>query len=153
MDDTRHAVVESPDGTVAIAFNEEVPPPPPPPPPLEIIRLRSQPPRFRFSIEYHPVVRGLACIFVISAGINLALFKRLIDIINFVLIVSTTGALHSEHSMSIIAVVLHGTCAALMVLPFCVLRLWGQAIFQFSISILCFTAYSTCDQLAEQIPS
>ena len=151
MDDTRHAVVESPDGTVAIAFNEEVPPPPPPP--LEIIRLRPQPPRFRFSIEYHPVVRGLAYIFVISAGINLALFRRLIDIINFVLIVSTTGALHSEHSMSIIAVVLHGTCAALMVVPFCVLRLWGQAIFQFSISILCFTAYSTCDQLAEQIPS
>ena len=69
MDDTRHAVVESPDGTVAIAFNEEVPPPPPPPPPLEIIRPR---PRFRFSIEYHPVVRGLAYIFVISAGINLA---------------------------------------------------------------------------------
>lgn len=148
MDDTRHAVVESPDGTVAIAFNEEVPPPPPPP--LEIIQL---PPRFRFSIEYHPVVRGLAYIFVISSGISLALFRRLIDIINFVMIVSTTGALHSEHSMSIIPVVLHGTCAGLMVVPFCVLLIWEQAIFQFSVSILCFTAYTTCNQLAEQIPS
>ena len=146
MDDTRHAVVESPDGTVAIAFNEEVPPPPP----LEIIQL---PPRFRFSIEYHPVVRGLAYIFVISSGISLALFRRLIDIINFVMIVSTTGALHSEHSASIIAVVLHGTCAWLMVVPFCVFLMWEQAIFQFSVSILCFTAYTTCNQLAEQIPS
>lgn len=151
MDDTRHAVVESPDGTVAIAFNEEVPPPPPPP--LEIIRLRSQPPRFRFSIEYHPVVRGLAYIFVISAGISLALFRRLIDIINFVMIVSTTGALHSENSVSIIVIVLHGTSAALMVVPFCVLLIWEQAIFQFSVSILCFTAYTTCNQLVEQIPS
>lgn len=152
MDDTRHAVVESPDGTVAIAFNEEVPPPPPPSPPLETIRLRPQPPRFRFSIEYHPVVRGLAYIFVISAGINLALFRRLIDIINFVLIVSTTGALHSEHSGSIAVVILHGTCAGLMVVPLCVLRMWEQAIFQFSISMLCFTAFNTANQLAEQIP-
>ena len=149
MDDTRHAVVESPDGTVAIAFNEEVPPPPPPP--LEIIRLRSQPPRFRFSIEYHPVVRGLAYVFVISAGINLALFRRLIDIINFVLIVSTTGALHSEHSASIIAVVLHGTCAWLMVVPFCVLLMWEQAIFQFSVGVTCFAAYNTATQIAEEL--
>ena len=44
MDDTRHAVVESPDGTVAIAFNEEVPPPPPPPPPLVLytVNIRGQ---------------------------------------------------------------------------------------------------------------
>ena len=153
MDDMRHAVVESPDGTAAIAFNEEFPPPPPPSPPFEIIRLRSQPHRFRFSIEYHPVVRGLAYIFVISSGINLALFRRLIDIINFVMIVSTTGALHSEHSISIIPVVLHGTCAGFMVVPFCVLRMWEQAIFQFSISIVCFAAYTTCNQLTEQIPS
>jgi len=146
MDDTRHAVVESPDGTIAIAFNDEIPPPPPP----EIIQL---PPRFRFSIEYHPVVRGLAYIFVISSGINLAFFRRVIDIINFVLIVSTTGALHSEHPASIGAVVLHGTCAGLMVVPFCVLQMWEQAIFQFSMSILCLTAFNTCSQLVEEIPS
>ena len=140
----RHVVIEKPDGSVAIAFNEEVPPPPPP---LEIIQLR---PRFRFSIEYHPVVRGLAYIFVISSGINLALFRRLIDIINFVLIVSTTGALHSEHSASIIAVVLHGTCAWLMVVPFCVLLMWEQAIFQFSVGVTCFAAYNTATQIAEE---
>jgi len=116
MGGERHVVIEKPDGSVAIAFNEEVPPPPP----LEIIQL---PPRFRLSIEYHPVVRGLAYIFVISSGINLALFRRPIDIINFVLIVSTTGALHSEHSASIGVVVLHGICAGLMVVPFCVLRM------------------------------
>ena len=146
MDDTRHAVVESPDGTIAIAFNDEIPPPPPP----EIIQL---PPRFRFSIEYHPVVRGLAYIFVISSGINLAFFRRLIDIINFVLIVSTTGALHSEHPASIGVIILHGSCAGLMVVPFCTLLMWEQAIFQFSMSILCLTAFNTCSQLVEEIPS
>ena len=145
MGGERHVVIEKPDGSVAIAFNEEVPPPPPP---LEIIQLR---PRFRYSIEYHPVVRGLAYIFVISSAINLALFRRLIDIINFVLIVSTTGALHSEHSASIGAVVLHGTCAGLMVVPFCVLQMWEQAIFQFSVGVTCFAAFNTATQIVEEL--
>mgnify|MGYP006221995545 CR=1 FL=1 len=52
MDEARHMVVEKPDGSVAIAFNQEVPPPPPPEPPPEIIRPR---PRFRLLLEYHPV--------------------------------------------------------------------------------------------------
>tara|TARA_Y100000401_G_C8204435_1_gene165236 strand:+ start:16 stop:471 length:456 start_codon:yes stop_codon:yes gene_type:complete len=150
MEGERHVVIEKPDGSMAIAFNQEIPPPPPPPPPPEIIRQR---PRFRFSIEYHPVIRGLAYIFVISSGINLALFRRLIDIINFVLIVSTTGALHSEHSASIIAIVLHGTCAGLMVVPLCVLRMWEQAIFQFSVGVMCLAAFNTANQIAEEIPN
>ena len=150
MDEARHVVVEKPDGSVAIAFNQEVPPPDPPPtpPPPEIIR-----PRFRLLLEYHPVVRALAYIFVISSGINLALFMRTVDIINFVLIVSTTGALHTEHSASIGIVVFHGTCAGLMIVPFCVLRMWEQAIFQFSVTVMCLTAFNTCNQIAEQLPN
>jgi len=152
MDEARHLVVERPDGSVAIAFNEEVPPPEPPEPPPEMIRVRPQQ-RFRFSIEYHPVARALAYIFVISSGINLALFRRIIDIINFVLIVSTTGALHTEHSASITVVVFHGTCAGLMIVPFCVLRMWEQAIFQFSVTVMCITAFNTATQIAEQLPN
>ena len=148
MDESRHLIVEKPDGSVAIAFNQEVPPPEPPEPPPEIIQ-----PRFRFLIEYHPVARALAYIFVISSGINLALFRRTIDIINFVLIVSTTGALHTEHPASIGVVVFHGTCAGLMIVPFCVLRMWEQAIFQFSVTVMCLTAFNTCNQLAEQLPN
>jgi hypothetical protein len=147
MQNERHLVVEEPDGSVAIAFNQEVPPPEPPP---EMIRLRPQP-RFRFLIEYHPVARALAYIFMIASGINLGLFMRIIDIINFALIVSTTGALHTEHSASITVIVFHGTCAGLMVVPFCVLRMWEQAIYQFSITMMCLTAFNTATQLAEQI--
>ena len=150
MDEARHVVVEKPDVSVAIAFNQEVPPPEPPEPPPEMIRVRPQP-RFRFSIEYHPVARALAYIFMIASGINLGLFMRIIDIINFVLIVSTTGALHTEHSASITVIVFHGTCAGLMVVPFCVLRMWEQAIYQFSITMMCLTAFNTATQLAEQI--
>ena len=146
MDEARHLVVEKPDGSVAIAFNEEVPPPEPPPPP-EIIR-----PRFRLLLEYHPVVRALSYIFVIASGINLALFMRTIDIINFVLIVFTTGALHTEDSASIGIIVFHGTCAGLMIVPFCVLRMWEQAIYQFSIAMMCFTAFNPCPQTCEEIP-
>ena len=150
MDEARHVVVEKPDGSVAIAFNQEVPPPDPPPtpPPPEIIR-----PRFRLLLEYHPVARALAYIFVLASGINLALYMRTIDIINFVLIVSTTGALHTEHSASIGIVVFHGTTAALMIVPFCVLRMWEQAIYQFSIAMMCITAFNTCNQIAEQLPN
>ena len=147
MQNERHLVVEEPDGSVAIAFNQEVPPPPPPP---EMIGLRPQP-RFRFLIEYHPVARALAYIFMIASGINLGLFRRIIDIINFALIVSTTGALHTEHSASITVIVFHGTCAGLMVVPFCVLRMWEQAIYQFSIAMMCMTTFNTATQLAEQI--
>ena len=150
MQNERHLVVEEPDGSVAIAFNEDVAAPPPPPPPPEMITLRPQP-RLRFLIEYHPVVRGLSYIFVISSGINLALFMRTIDIINFMLIVSTTGALHTEHSASIGVIVFHGTCAGLMVVPFCVLRMWEQAIFQFSVAVMCLTAFNTCTQIGEEI--
>ena len=142
MDEARHLVVEKPDGSVAIAFNQEVPPPEPPP---EIIRPR---PRFRLLLEYHPVARALAYIFVLASGINLALYMRTIDIINFVLIVFTTGALHSNDSASIAVVVFHGTCAGLMIVPFCVLRMWEQSIFQFSVAMMCFTAFNTCNQIA-----
>ena len=142
MDEARHLVVEKPDGSVAIAFNEEVPPPEPPP---EIIQPR---PRFRLLLEYHPVARALAYIFVLASGINLALYMRTIDIINFVLIVFTTGALHSNDSASITVIVFHGTCAGLMIVPFCVLRMWEQAIYQFSIAMMCFTAFNTCNQIA-----
>ena len=150
MQNERHLVVEEPDGSVAIAFNEEVAAPPPPPPPPEMIRLRPRP-RFRLLLEYHPVARALAYIFVLASGINLALFMRIIDIINFVLIVSTTGALHTEHSASITVIVFHGTCAGLMVVPFCVLRMWEQAIYQFSIAMMCITAFNTCTQTCEEI--
>ena len=146
MQNERHLVVEEPDGSVAIAFNQEVPPPPP----REMIRLRPRP-RFRLLLEYHPVARALAYIFVLASGINLALYMRIIDIINFALIVSTTGALHTEHSASITVIVFHGTCAGLMVVPFCVLRMWEQAIYQFSITMMCLTAFNTATQLAEQI--
>ena len=142
MDEARHLVVEKPDGSVAIAFNQEIPPPEPPP---EIIQPR---PRFRLLLEYHPVARALAYIFVLASGINLALYMRTIDIINFVLIVFTTGALHSNDSASIAVVVFHGTCAGLMIVPFCVLRMWEQAIYQFSIAMMCITAFNTCNQIA-----
>jgi len=148
MQNERHLVVEEPDGSVAIAFNQEVAAPPPPPP--EMIRLRPRP-RFRLLLEYHPVARALAYIFVLASGINLALFMRIIDNINFVLIVSTTGALHTEHSASITVIVFHGTCAGLMVVPFCVLRMWEQAIYQFSIAMMCITAFNTCTQTCEEI--
>ena len=150
MDNTRHLVVETPDGSVAIAFNEEVPPPEPPEPPPEIIQPR---PRFRLLLEYHPVARAMAYIFVLASGINLALYTRTIDIINFVLIVFTTGALHSNDSASITVIVFHGTCAGLMIVPFCVLRMWEQAIYQFSIAMMCITAFNTCNQIAEQLPN
>ena len=150
MNDARHAVVEYPDGSVAIAFNQEVPSPEPPEPWPEIIRPR---PRFRLLLEYHPVARALAYIFVLASGINLALFKRIIDIINFTLIVSTTGALHTEHQASMVVVIFHGTCAGLMIVPFCVLRMWEQAIYQFSIAMMCITAFNTCTQTLEQIPT
>ena len=151
MQNERHLVVEEPDGSVAIAFNEEVAAPPPPPTPPEMYGSRPRR-RFRFLIEYHPVVHGLAYIFVITSGINLGLFRRIIDIINFMLIVSTTGALHTEHSASITVVVFHGTCAGLMVVPFCVLRMWEQAIYQFSTAMMCFTAFNTATQTCEEIP-
>ena len=145
MDESRHLVVEKPDGSVAIAFNQDVSPPEPQePPPPEIIR-----PHFRLLLEYHPVARALAYIFVLASGINLAFYTRTIDIINFVLIVFTTGALHTEHSASIAVVFFHGTCAGLMIVPFCVLRMWEQAIYQFSIAMMCITAFNTCNQIAE----
>ena len=147
MDEARHLVVEKPDGSVAIAFNQEIPPPEPPP---EIIQPRSH---VRFLLEYHPVARALAYIFVLASGINLALYTRTIDIINFVLIVFTTGTLHSNDSASITVVVFHGTCAGLMIVPFCVLRMWEQAIYQFSIAMMCITAFNTCNQIAEQLPN
>ena len=147
MDEARHMVVEKPDGSVAIAFNQEVPPPEPPP---EIIQPR---PRFRLLLEYHPVARALAYIFVLASGVNLALYTRTIDIINFALIVSTTGAIHTEYQASITVVVFHGTCAGLMIVPFCVLRMWEQAIFQFSVTVMCLTAFNTATQIAEQLPN
>ena len=149
MQNERHLVVEEPDGSVAIAFNQEVAAPPPPPP--EMIGLRPQP-RFRFLIEYHPVARALAYIFIIVIWYKFGSFHENNRYYQFrMLIVSTTGALHTEHSASITVIVFHGTCAGLMVVPFCVLRMWEQAIYQFSIAMMCMTAFNTCTQIGEEI--
>jgi hypothetical protein len=40
-----------------------------------------------------------------------------------------------------------------MGVPLCVLRMWEQAIFQFSVGVMCFAAFNTATQIAEEIPN
>lgn len=128
----RHLVVERPDGSVAIAFNEDVPPPELPPEPS------TTPPEIRITgikfCERGKVVTGM--FFYISLFI-LTSFLRLIDIINAILMFMTFMVVITGHSYATVQIVVHGIASMLIFVPLMVFHMWFVAAYQLCVVWLC----------------
>ena len=141
MDNPRHLAVEEPDGSVSIAFNEDVPPPTPPPRPPEIGIVRVQ---RVVNVWYHPAVKVMGIGLFIAACLLVYALRKVLDIINLVLVIATNISLHLKNRpYSIIQPTFHGTGSGLMFIPFCVFHMWGQAAFQFGCAVTCLFAVAT----------
>lgn len=145
----RHVIVKAPDESIFIAFNEDAPKPNAPS--ENITESVSQVHSFAIDVaptlpnvppvNYPPGSKTLSILLWTAALINLSFHRRSIDIFNFCLISFTALALHSTYSVSSAQLLLHGLCSSLMFIPFCVLGMWGQAVYQIGCASLCAHAY------------
>jgi len=103
MEGCRHLVVEGPGGSVAIAFNEEIPPP--------LIVEPETLSRFRFDIvavKYNNIVQIGFRLTLLISFVKLFNFLRIIDITDFIFVIASTIAVHSERPLSIAPISGHG---------------------------------------------
>ena len=156
----RYIIIDEPDGSVAVGFNEEVKAPPPPPPPLpppfapsdntayaEILRIspgrtRRMSLRRRLSDESAArckiVSQLCAFLLLLSSVANVALHQRVFDILNVIFICFTIVAITYDSISSRMYMLVHLLLATLSI-PYFVayLQLWGQAGHQVGCVVLC----------------
>lgn len=151
MDKARHLVVEAPDGSVAIAFNQEVPAPEPPP----------EPPATRTIIRITGLIfcekgKVITCIFFYISIFMLTWFFRIIDIVNASLMFMTFMLVVTGWSVATYQIVAHGILSSFAVVPLMVIDMWGTAVYQIGVTVLCmylnFTSKYVTVQHLEEIP-
>lgn len=151
----RHAIVEEPDGSVSVAFNDEVPPPPPPPrlgtttpaQPRSSGETQRQRVRRVTGIKYHRTSKVNALVLLLAASVLFFALRRVLDAINLAMIIGTNAALNvRDRPHSVMVPTAHGFGAFLMFVPFCVFHMWGQAAFQMGCTVMCLHAIATSEE-------
>jgi hypothetical protein len=142
MKDERHLVVQEPDGSVAIAFNPEVPPPPDSAPLPEVVQ---QVVRIKYTLatQFACIVLFATCI------IQIFLYKRGVDVLNMVFIGTTTIAVFSERPSSAAWITAHGFTAGLLSIITAAMFLWNFAVYQLACWSVCVMAIVTCEAIFE----
>lgn len=139
----RHISVESPDGSVCIAFNEEVPPPAIEEPQIKMRRT--------IGLQYNPVSKLMMYLLFLTSLFLAVWIHRLVDMVNLTLVSATNVSLYLEKcTYSIVQPTLHGTVSGLMVVPFCVLKMWGQGAYQIGCAIACLFVVYTSKDITEE---
>jgi len=135
MDGARHLVVQEPDGSVAIAFNQEVPPPEPPPE-APTVQTGS---RFRITgIKFCDRGKGAVIVMFYMSLFLLTVFFRIIDIINACCISITCLLMNFNlPTISLFPIILYGSLSTFFFIPLLVLHMWLVATYQFCIAVLC----------------
>ena len=128
MDGTRHLVVEKPDGSIAIAFNQDVPPPQPP-----VTRTRIH----ITSISFCEKGKAMACIFFYISIFMLTWFFRFIDIVNTCFMFTTFMMVVTEWTIATYHIVVHGILSIMAFVPLVVIGMWGTSVYQLGVAVLC----------------
>jgi len=128
MDGTRHLVVEKPDGSIAIAFNPDVPPPQPPAT-RTIIHITS--------ISFCEKGKAMACIFFYISIFMLTWFFRFIDIVNACFMFTTFMMVVTGWTIATYHIVVHGILSIMAFVPLAVIDMWGTSVYQLGVAVLC----------------
>ena len=152
MEGCRHLVVEGPDGSVAIAFNQEIPPP-------VIVELPEEPQtltRVSFdvvAVNYNNNVQiGFRLALVISF-VKLFNLLRIIDITDFIFVIASTIAVHSERPISIAPISRHGVYLLTILPVIAFSRMWWDLSYIMVCALLCGTSLTTMKRILIQIPT
>ena len=128
MDGARHLVVEEPDGSVAIAFNQEVPPPAPP-------AMRT---RIRITgLAFCEKGKAVTCIFFYISIFMLTWFFRIIDIVNASFMFTTFMLVVTGWPIATYHIVVHGILSIMAFVPLAVIDMWGVSVYQLGVAVLC----------------
>ena len=148
MDGARHLVVEEPDGSVAIAFNQEVPPPEPPPE-SPTVRTRT---RIRISgIKFCERGKMAVIMMFYMSLFLLTVFFRIIDIINACCISITYILMNLNWpTISLFPIILYGSLSAFFFIPLLVLHMWLVATYQFCVAVLCLYLTRTFEYIISE---
>ena len=128
MDGTRHLVVEKPDGSIAIAFNPDVPPPQPP-----ATRTRNH----ITSISFCEKGKAMACVFFYISIFMLTWFFRFIDIVNACFMFTTFMMVVTGWTIATYHIVVHGILSIMTFVPLAVIDMWGTSVYQLGVAALC----------------
>jgi hypothetical protein len=151
MEGARHLVVEGPDGSVAIAFNQEIPPP-------VIVELPEEPQtltRFRFDVvevKYNKSVQICFRLTLLISFVKLFNLLRIIDIIDFIFIIASTIAVHSERPISIAPISGHGMYLITILPVITFSRRWWDLSYIMVCAVLCGASLTTMNNTLIQIP-
>lgn len=148
MKDERHLMVQEPDGSIAIAFNPEVPPPPDSVPPPEVLsphEVVQQVVRIKYTLatQFACIVLFATCI------IQIFLYKRGVDVANLLFIGTTILAVLSERPSSAVWITAHGFTAGLLCIITAAMFLWNFAVYQLACWSVCVMAIVTCEAIFE----
>jgi len=147
MEGGRHLVVEEPDGSIAIAFNQEVPPPEPPPElPVTQATIHIN------SLAFCEKGKVMTCIFLYITMFLLTWFFRFIDIVNMCFMFTTLIMVVTGWTIATYQIAVHGFLSFMTIIPLLVFDMWGTAIYQLSVAVLCLylnysVKYVTSSQL------
>ena len=128
MDEARHLVVEKPDGSVAIAFNEDVPPPEPPATQRRIHIT---------GLTFCEKGKAMTCIFFYISIFMLTWFFRIIDIVNACFMFTTFMLVVTGWPIATYHIVVHGILSIMAFVPLAVIDMWGVSVYQLGVAVLC----------------
>jgi len=147
MEGCRHLVVEGPDGSVAIAFNEEIPPP--------VIVEPQTVTRFRFdvvAVKYNNIVQICFRLTLLISFVKLFNLLRIIDITDFIFVIASTIAVHSERPVSVAPISGHGMYLLTIFPVFAFMTRWWDLSYIMLCLLLCGASLGTMNNTLIQIP-
>ena len=147
MEGQRHLVVEGPDGSIAIAFNQEIPPPVllEPPTPL-LVRVDV------VAVKYTKNVQICFEVSLLISLVNLVTSLRIFDVINFIFITASTIAVHSERPISAVPIVCQMTYLVTITPVIGYMHMWWDLCYVISYTLLCVLSLLTMKKIVAQIP-
>ena len=146
MEGCRHLVVEGPDGSVAIAFNEEIPPP--------VIVEPQTVTRVRFdvvAVKYNNIVQIGFRLTLLISFVKLFNFLRIIDITDFIFVIASTIAVHSERPVSVAPISGHGMYLLTIFPVFAFMNRWWDLSYIMLCLLLCGASLGTMNNTLIQI--
>lgn len=135
----RYVVVEGPDGSLAIAFNQEVQ------------HLESQAQMSSHdnivTIEYNKNVQITFEIYTVISLFKLVSSRGIFDVINFIFITTSTYAVHSEKPVYISFLIIHIMYSLMVVPTLGFMHMWWDLVYSIGCIILCSASLLTMKRI------
>jgi len=145
MEGERHVVIEKPDGSLVVGFNEEIPTPPP----EEVVVTVSEGVRV---VKYSPINAVTADFLVFFAIGVMMMYQRYLDAFNVIFGLMTCHAFHRKpvpYRLTGPSLLGAQSYAFIMCTFFVVTHMWWEAAYQFSCGSNILFAFFNAEEIEE----